>query len=484
MGITKIQRANADYWINAVAEGGEDYYTKPGEAPGEWMGSLAAELGLSGKIGADQYAAALAGEHPGTGAALVRRPEPRTFTDSVGRERQVEPVLGYDVRFAAPKSISLLYAIGSPQIREAVLAAHDGAVREALGYLERNACFVQRGAGGAYIDPGAGLMGMAFRHRMSRAGDPALHTHLLVPNTTRALSDERWLSLASPKGRSAFWQHGKASGYVYQAALRAEVTRRLGWEWQPVKNGYADLLGFERPVIEHFSQRRAEIVEAMAARGVESAAAAEVAAYRTRDAKDYGVDADERRAEWAARAAEFDLSAEAIDATASRLKAREPRPLSRAQGERALASLESSRSHFDRRDLLCALAAQVAEGADAISLEERAEKILASDRVIEVHKGRDALDPTYYTTPRIWELEQRFIQPRPKGARPASRSSTGRHWRRFWSAIATSAPTSARWWRACCVEGSGSSPWRRCPAPARPPRLPRRAKPGRRPGTE
>ena len=31
--------------IEAVAEGGEDYYTKPGEKPGEWMGELAAELG-------------------------------------------------------------------------------------------------------------------------------------------------------------------------------------------------------------------------------------------------------------------------------------------------------------------------------------------------------------------------------------------------------------------------------------------------------
>jgi hypothetical protein len=30
VGITKVQRANASYWIEAVAEGGEDYYAKPG----------------------------------------------------------------------------------------------------------------------------------------------------------------------------------------------------------------------------------------------------------------------------------------------------------------------------------------------------------------------------------------------------------------------------------------------------------------------
>ena len=35
VGVTKIQRGNAGYWISAVQQGKEDYYTKPGEAPGE-----------------------------------------------------------------------------------------------------------------------------------------------------------------------------------------------------------------------------------------------------------------------------------------------------------------------------------------------------------------------------------------------------------------------------------------------------------------
>jgi conjugative relaxase-like TrwC/TraI family protein len=409
VGITKIQRGNAGYWINAVAEGEDDYYTKPGEAPGEWIGELSKELGLEGRIDRDEYAAALAGEHPETGEELVRRPKPRTFTDKVGRERRFEPVLGHDVRFAAPKSVSLLYAVGSPEVREAVVAAHDAAVREAFAYLERNACFVQRGPSGTYIDPGAGLIGMAFRHRMSRAGDPALHTHVVVPNTTRALSDDRWLSLASPKGRSALWQHAKAAGYVYQAALRAEVTRELGAEWGEVRNGYADLAGIDREVIEHFSQRRMEILAAMAERGVDSAAAAEVAAYRTREAKDYGVDVDERRAEWIARAAEFELSADSIEELLGRAQAREPGPVGRVGAERALEGLESTRSHFDRRELVCALAAEAGEGASAAALEERAERVLASDQVTRVHEGRDGLDPTYYTTPRTWRQEQRFV---------------------------------------------------------------------------
>jgi conjugative relaxase-like TrwC/TraI family protein len=185
VGVTKIGRANANYWIEAVAEGGEDYYTKPGEAPGEWMGELAAELGLAGEVDREAYAAVLAGKHPVTGDVLVARPEPRKFVDAEGRERRLDPILGYDIRFAAPKSVSLLYAVGSPEVRAAILRSHDHAVAEAVGYLERTACFVQRGKGGVSIEPGSGFLSMSFRHRSSRAGDPALHTHLVTSTRRR-----------------------------------------------------------------------------------------------------------------------------------------------------------------------------------------------------------------------------------------------------------------------------------------------------------
>ncbi len=415
VGVTKIGRRNANYWINAVAEGGEDYYTKPGEAPGEWMGELAAELDLSGDVDRDAYAAVLAGKHPGTGEVLVARPAPRKFVDADGRERRLDPILGYDVRFSAPKSVSLLYAVGSPEVRASILRAHDRAVAQGVEYLERNACFVQRGHGGKSIEPGAGLVAMAFRHRSSRAGDPALHTHLVTSNMTRAVSDGRWLSLAAPKGRTPFWLHAKAAGHIYQAALRAAVTRELGAAWQAPHNGYADLEGIDRPVIDHFSQRRAEIVEALAERGDTSAAAAEVAAYRTRDRKDYEVDPDTQRAEWIARAAEFNLTPEAIDRMLARARSREPQPIRSHDLDRALTDLEDHHSHFDRRDLLAALANQLHEGADARVLERAVESLIAGERLIEIHRGAGPLDSTYYTTPRLWELEQGFMATARKG---------------------------------------------------------------------
>jgi conjugative relaxase-like TrwC/TraI family protein len=409
IGVTKIGRGNVNYWIEAVAEGGDDYYTKPGEAPGQWMGELAAELGLSGEVDRAEYTALLAGKHPKTGAVLVNRPKPRTFIDAAGKKRRLEPILGYDIRFSAPKSVSLLWAIGSEDVQASILSAHDQAAGQALAYLERHACFVQRGHGGSTIEPGARFLSMSFLHRSSRAGDMAFHSHVVTANMTRASSDGRWLSLANPKRQSPLLREAKPAGYLYQAALRAALTRELGVEWQEVVNGYADIAGIERPLIDHFSRRRSEIVEAMAERGTTSAAAAEVAAYRTRETKEREVGADTQRAEWRSRAAEFDFSETSIYQLLLRSRAREPRPIGRRELDGALADLEETHSHFDRRDLLCALANRMGEGAEAAALEEALGALLASERLIEIHHGEGPLATSYFTTPRLWEMEQRVL---------------------------------------------------------------------------
>ena len=62
-----------------------------------------------------------------------------------------------------------------------------------------------------------------------------------------------------------------------------------------------------REVIEHCSQRRAEVLAHMAARGERSARAAQIATLETRRRKDYDVPVDRLREEWRARAAEHGL---------------------------------------------------------------------------------------------------------------------------------------------------------------------------------
>ena len=159
-----------------------------------------------------------------------RPPSPHLHRLGGPPANQASRCSAYDVRFAAPKSVSLLYALGDEEIRASGPRAPTTAPspRGSPTWSSRPAsCSAARAA--SVIEPGAGFCAMAFRHRMSRAGDPALHTHVVVANMTRG-AVRRALALASPPRRGArrFYQHAKAAGYVFQAALRAELTRELG----------------------------------------------------------------------------------------------------------------------------------------------------------------------------------------------------------------------------------------------------------------
>ena len=74
----------------------------------------------------------------------------------------------------------------------------------------------RRGHGGAVLVRGRGFVAAAFRHRASRAGDPLLHTHVVIANVTQG-PDGRWSAL---DGR-LLYRHATAAGYLYQASLRA-----------------------------------------------------------------------------------------------------------------------------------------------------------------------------------------------------------------------------------------------------------------------
>jgi conjugative relaxase-like TrwC/TraI family protein len=146
------------------------------------------------------------------------------------------------------------------------------------------------------------LVAAAFRHRTSRAGDPQLHTHVLVANLGRGV-DGRWSAL---DGRRLY-VHARTASFVYQAVLRGEMTRRVGVEWSPVRKGIAEVIGVRRQVIRGFSRRRAEIEAALAAHGSDGARAAETAALATRRPKAAVATADELAAEWRVRARELGL---------------------------------------------------------------------------------------------------------------------------------------------------------------------------------
>jgi conjugative relaxase-like TrwC/TraI family protein len=190
-----------------------------------------------------------------------------------------------------------VFGIGDAAIQGIVRRAHDRAVVEAVGYLERSAAAVRRGAGGLVVEPADGLVAAAFRHRTSRVGDPQLHTHVVVANLARG-PDGRWSAL---DGRRLY-THARAASFLYQAVVRAEMTRQLGVEWMPVRQGIAELAGVPRQVMRAFSRRRQEIEDALLERGTTGARAAEAAALATRRPKDRTQVAEALEYEWRERA--------------------------------------------------------------------------------------------------------------------------------------------------------------------------------------
>jgi conjugative relaxase-like TrwC/TraI family protein len=277
-------RRGVRYYLDKVANSRDDYYVGRGEAPGVWLAHGAAALELSGTVDADDYLAVMDGRSPLDNRRLV---------DRQGERR----VCGWSLTFSAPKSLSLLWAFGGHRVADAVRNAHDQAVSETVTFLEQEVARARRGHGGAILHDVDGLIGAAFRHRSSRAGDPQLHTHVIVANLVRSTQDGRWSGLDS----RGLYDLVAAGSAVYQSALRATLTP-LGLRWAVRSYGLGEVADIDPRLLRAFSTQRRRIESEMARRGASSPAAAQIAAYRVRPPRDTALaaaDDDGLRAHWA-----------------------------------------------------------------------------------------------------------------------------------------------------------------------------------------
>ena len=207
-------------------------------------------------------------------------------------ERTVpETVMGYDIVCAAPKSVSLLWAVGGTRIRADIADAFDAAVDATIAYLEAHACF---GMVDGRNQPGDGLAVVSYVHDTSRSTDAHLHTHNLVLNAVRvAVRDEAGRPVTDADGRprvewraldsGSLLRHVKTAGYVGAAELRHQLATRWGIEWNTVRNGVAEIAGFPPDLLHAFSTRHDQVVEEFAQlveSGLDPDGATEVAAQR------------------------------------------------------------------------------------------------------------------------------------------------------------------------------------------------------------
>jgi conjugative relaxase-like TrwC/TraI family protein len=362
------------YYEQQVAQGLEDYFSGRGEAPGRWIGAGAGVVGVSGRVDRAAFMRAMAGCDPRSGDRL--KPEH-------GRTK----VAAFDLTFSAPKSVSVLFAIADEHTSAALMEAHRHAVAAAFAYVEREACFTRRGRNGVDRVRGDGFVAAAYRHRLSRAGDPQLHTHVVVANMTRA--EGRWTSLEA----HGLYEHKSAAGALYRAVLRAEVRERLPWVWwRSSSRGLFEIDGVPAGVLREFSRRRVEIEER--ARELTGVAASQLSRERmqgialaTRKAKAYVVDGARWQQEARARAGEHGLGPGEIRELEDQPARDDGRSVAgvvagvaaRLSGPEGLTAQHNT---FARRHALAELAGEFVQGATATQVEEATSGYLEHDAVV------------------------------------------------------------------------------------------------------
>lgn len=179
-----------------------------------------------------------------------------------GRAFGKRGVHGFDLTFCAPKSVSLIRALRAGDVADKAIAdAHATAVSEALEYLAVHAGYTRvhnPETGEKDLVRLPGLAAIAYQHETSRAGDPHLHTHVIVPNR-QARADGQLVSIDG----TSLYHEAKAAGVIYQATLRRELHQSLGFEWLPVEpaTGMAEVAGIAPESITGWSQRSTQLRE-------------------------------------------------------------------------------------------------------------------------------------------------------------------------------------------------------------------------------
>jgi hypothetical protein len=253
---------------------------------------------------------------------------------------------------------------------------------------------------------------VAFEHRMSRAGDPNRHTHVLVQNAAQG-PDGRWTALDSDR----LYAHLMAADHLYLAAERAALTQRLGVRWAPVdqRSGAAEIQGLDdRTLIERFSKRSEQIDQWLDSHGLSGIKASSAAAVATRAPKDYSESEESVYQRWTQELAEQGVGERQLAGVCSGGRGR---PATRTELDAVLDALAGPDgltgqvSSFTRTDVVDALAKRLPvapSAAEALTQVEAAADRFLQERAVRVaHDQRLGVDR--FSTPELLALERHLV---------------------------------------------------------------------------
>jgi conjugative relaxase-like TrwC/TraI family protein len=149
-------------------------------------------------------------------------------------------VAGFDLTFSAPKSVSVAWALADGGTQAVIYAAHQEALAYVLRYAEQCVFTSRSGKNGVVQEEIRGVVGAAFDHWDSRAGDPQLHTHVVVMNRAQS-EDGVWRTLDS----RGMFRATVGLSEMYNGVLSDFLTQALGWGWESTRRLHSQVPKYE-----------------------------------------------------------------------------------------------------------------------------------------------------------------------------------------------------------------------------------------------
>lgn len=166
-------------------------------------------------------------------------------------------VAGFDCVFTPAKSISILWGLGSDDVRREIWRCHLEAVREVLEYAESRYAVTRRGADGVMQIDATGLIIAAFTHFDNRSGDMNPHTHAVISGKVLG-SDGKWSALDA----RALYAAAVSLSCRYNATIVGKLKRSMGVQFEERARGRGkqpvhEVVGVGDDMIAEFSRRDA-----------------------------------------------------------------------------------------------------------------------------------------------------------------------------------------------------------------------------------
>lgn len=220
------------------------------------------------------------------------------------RQQRVPPrvVVAYDFTISVEKSISLAWVQADDDQRTVIEEALRTGVQAGVSHLEDHGLAVRRDRGAEAAD---GMWAASYLHLTNRNLEPQLHVHTVIANVAANATTGETKAIDA----RGLFREVTAAGYVAGAEIRAQLSERLGVEWDRPHKGTMEMAGVPDGAIKALSTRRSEVMALADELGFDTPKARQVAALATRAPKHHHDEFDDLVTSWRSLMAEHGFGA-------------------------------------------------------------------------------------------------------------------------------------------------------------------------------